>query len=75
MFKGYTRLAFIDTGDGEQQSHRERSMSTAARLEITYEEIKGSRSLLYKLVNGPWDDGFVVSPPGRAISFSDFRPN
>jgi hypothetical protein len=73
MFKGYKRLAFIDTGDGDQQANRLRSMATAARLEITFEEIKGSRSLLIKLLYGPWDDGFVVSPPGRAISFSDFR--
>ena len=73
MFKSYTRLVFIDTGTSESRLYRERSKSTAKQLHLRYEEIKGSDSILTKLLHGPWDNGFVIASPGQAISFSDFR--
>lgn len=73
MFKSYTRLAFIDTGTSESEYYRARSRSTAEQLNLRYEEIKGSISIITKLLYGPWDNGFVIASPGRAISFMDFR--
>jgi hypothetical protein len=73
MFKSYTRLVFINTGTSESKFYRAQSRSTAEQLNLRYEEIKGSDSILIKLLHGPWDDGFVIAEPGQAISFSDFR--
>jgi hypothetical protein len=73
MFKSYSRLVFIDTGTGGTELYRERSRNTAEQLNLRYEEIKGSNLIMTKLLHGPWDNGFVIAPPGRAISFTDFR--
>jgi hypothetical protein len=73
MFKSYTRLVFIDTGTGGSELYRERSRNTAEQLNLRYEEVKGSKSIITQLLYGPWDNGFVIAPPCRAISFTDFR--
>jgi hypothetical protein len=73
MLQGYRRLAFINTGNYELQKYRIRSQEIADRLGLRYEEIRGDNALVQKLLSGPWDDDFVVAPPGHAIEFSDFR--
>jgi hypothetical protein len=73
MFKNYTRLVFINTGNYELERYRERSRNTAAELNLRYEEIKGSNTILRKLLYGPWDSQFVVAKPGQTIAFTDFR--
>jgi hypothetical protein len=73
MFKSYTRLVFIDTGISESEIYRVQSKSTAEQLNLRYEEIRGSSSIIVKLLYGPWDNGFIIAPPGRAVSFTDFR--
>jgi hypothetical protein len=73
MFKNYTRLVFIDTGNYKLEHYRTRSKSMAKDLNLQFEEIKGSDSIITRLLFGPWDDNFLVIPPGRKISFLDFR--
>ena len=73
MLHGYKRLAFINTGNYELERYRTRSQEIAERLELRYEEIQGNNSLVKKLLNGPWDDDFVVAPPGHTVALSDFR--
>ncbi len=73
MLKNYTRLVFIRTGNGDTNLYRQRSQEAAARLKLRYEEIAGSGDLISRMVAGPWDGDFVVVPPGREISFLDFR--
>ena len=73
MIRHYKRLVFIDTGNYELEQYRIRSQEMAERLNLRYEEIKSTNSLARKLLSGPWDDDFVVVPPGHATSFSDFR--
>ena len=73
MLKNYTRLVFIRTGNGDLELYRQRSQDAAARLNLRYEEIAGSGELIRRMVSGPWDLDFVVVPPGREISFLDFR--
>jgi hypothetical protein len=29
--------------------------------------------MIRRLFSGPWDDEFVIIPPGKAVSFFDFR--
>ena len=73
MLAGYTRLALINTGQYNLDLYRKYAKRTAERFNLRYEEITGSTALLTKLVQGPWDEDFVLVPPGRAITFSHFR--
>ncbi|MCB2179934.1 DUF1638 domain-containing protein [bacterium] len=73
LLKNYTRLGFINTGQYEIERYREYAQHTANAFDLRFEEIEGSPSLIRKLVYGPWDDEFVVAPPGDAISYTDFK--
>jgi len=72
MLQHYRRLAFIDMGYQDQDKYRKFSEMTAKRLNLDYEEIKGTPELLGKICNGPWDDEFVVAPSGHTICLEDF---
>jgi len=39
---------------------------------LNFEEIEGSPAMVKKMVSGPWDDEFVVIPPGQTIRYTDF---
>lgn len=73
MLKNYTRLAFIDTGQYDQERYRDYARRTAAQFALRYEEIPGSTALIQKMINGPWDDDFVVARPGQTITYADFK--
>ncbi len=73
MLKNYTRLVFIRTGNGDVEHYRQASRDAAARLKLRFEEVAGSGELVRRMVSGPWDGDFVIAPPGRQISFLDFR--
>ena len=73
LLQGYKRLVFIDTGNYELERYRTRSQAIAKRLELRYEEIQGDNSLVKKLLNGLWDDEFVVAPPGHQVALTDFK--
>jgi hypothetical protein len=73
MLKNYTRLAFIDTGQHEQERYRDYTRRAAAQFNLRYEEIPGSTALIKKMLYGPWDDDFVVARPGQTISYADFK--
>ena len=73
MLKHYTRLAFIDTGQHEQARYRAYARRAAETLGLRYQEITGSDALVRKMLNGPWDDDFVVARPGETITYLDFQ--
>jgi hypothetical protein len=73
MLKNYTRLAFIDTGQHEQERYRDYTRRAATQFNLRYEEIPGSTALIKKMLYGPWDDDFVVARPGQIISYADFK--
>lgn len=72
MLNNYTRLALINTGQYALDRYRDYCHRTANRFGLCFEEIPGSDTLVRKMLHGPWDDAFVVAPPGRAITFLDF---
>jgi len=72
MLKNYTRLALINTGQYELERYRVYSRRTATRFGLRYEEIEGSTALVKKMVHGPWDEEFVVVPPGEAVCYEHF---
>ncbi len=73
MIKNYTRLVFINTGNYAIEHYRAVSRAAADEMGLKYTEIKGSNALIKKLLFGPWDDEFVITPPGQSITFLDFR--
>jgi hypothetical protein len=75
ILKNYTRLAFINTGNNKLEYYREHARSMAERFNLHYEEIQGSDVIIKKILYGPWNDEFVIIPPGKTVSFFDFRKN
>jgi len=73
MLKNYSRLAFINLGYRNAERFRQFSRKAANDLGLNYEEIEGTTRLLRRMVNGPWNDEFVVAPPGQVIQLQDFR--
>jgi hypothetical protein len=74
VLQNYKRMVFISTTDGNDlEQYREKGRERAERLNLTYEEVKGTDSFLKKLVSGDWDSDFVVVPPGRPVNFDDFK--
>lgn len=72
LLKNYKRLAFINTGQYEIDRYQAYARRTAEKFELRYEEIDGSPALVEKLLFGPWDDEFVVIPPGETVSYQAF---
>ncbi len=72
MIKNYTRLAYIDMGHDNQESYYDFARKTAHRLNLRYEEIKGTTELLEKIIHGPHENGFVICPPGKTVRHEDF---
>jgi hypothetical protein len=72
MLANYKRLALIDTGQYELERYREYARRTAERFNLRFEEIEGSNALVKKMIYGPWDDEFVVAPPGETIQYEHF---
>jgi len=73
MIRHYTRLAFIDMGYENQERYRETAKEVARELELGYQEVKGTTGLLKKMLTGPWDDEFIVAPPGYTVTLDDFN--
>jgi len=72
MFQHYTRLCFINTGHGDLAPYHAYGREMAARFKLRFETVDGSPALVQELAQGPWDDEFVVAPPGRALAYTDF---
>ena len=72
MLQNYTRLVFINTGKYRVEHYREYSERTASRYGLRYQEIFGATTLVDKMANGPWDQDFVVVPPGQTITYEAF---
>ncbi|MCX5812004.1 MAG: DUF1638 domain-containing protein [Proteobacteria bacterium] len=75
MLNNYKRLALINTGQYALEHYRDYAQRTAQRFGLRYEEIEGSTTLVKKMLNGPWDNEFIVVEPGHSIRFEDFFPN
>ena len=73
MFQHYKRILYIDTGQADQERYRDSARQNAKRLNLRYEEIPGSVALIRKMIDGLWDDDFVVARPGEKIKFDDFK--
>jgi hypothetical protein len=72
VLRNYKRLGFINTGQHEIERYRNYAHRAAERFGLHFEEIEGSSALVRKMVFCPWDEEFVVVPPGQTVRFEDF---
>jgi hypothetical protein len=65
--RNYSKYLYLTMGITDETSLIEAGRADAAKLGWDFELREGSLSLLSGLFNGPWDDDFIVVPPGRRI--------
>lgn len=75
MLRNYKRLALINTGQYQMEHYREYSRNIADRFGLRYEEIEGSNAMVKKMIEGNWDDEFVVVEPGDKIRYEHYFPS
>lgn len=63
----YSKLAFIETGIEPNDSFERRAHREAAERGWEYEKLHGDLDLIRRLLDGDWDDDFLVVPPGGRI--------
>jgi hypothetical protein len=73
MLKHYKRIVYIDTGHTDNQPYIEYARKTAEQFNLHYEEIRGSNTLIQKMLFGPWDEEILVIQPGHTITYMDFK--
>jgi hypothetical protein len=74
LLEHYTRIVLINTGRYEVETSRARITPFAETFGLEIEEVAGTTRILDALVEGGWDDDFVVAPPGHELTLRDFRP-
>ena len=72
ILANYTRVAIIDTGVVSVETLRPYVEMVAAFYELPVEYLEGSLRYLSKLVNGPYDEEFLVVEPGETLDESRF---
>lgn len=72
MFSHYTRLLFVNTGHEEIEKYSDHARTAARQLGLRYEETRGSRALMRKMVHGPWDEEFIIAEPGKTLTLDQF---
>lgn len=72
MLKNYKRLAYINTGNYDPAEWRELARKEAGKLNLQFEEIKGTGEFFNKMMNYAWDDDFLVIGPGQKVKAEMF---
>ncbi len=65
--KNYSAYLYLSMGVCDETSLIEAGRAEAAKLGWRFKERKGSMSLLRRLFEGPWNEDFLVVPPGKKI--------
>jgi hypothetical protein len=68
--KHYKRAAFIDFGIGDSSQTQAQAQANAAQRGWEFERIAGDLVLVRRLLNGDWDNDFLIANPGEQIAMS-----
>ena len=66
----YQRAAFIDMGISDGSAVEAQAREEAAKHGWAYERIAGDLVLIRRLLNGDWNEDFLVLQPGQRLSMS-----
>lgn len=66
----YQRAAFVDVGIGDGAAVEAEAQAQAARRGWIFEHINGDAGLIRRLLNGEWNEDFLVLQPGQQIARS-----
>jgi hypothetical protein len=67
VLKNYRRLMFVNTGAYRMDEHVSRVQEFAGQMDLRLETVSGSLRYFKKLLQGPWDDEFIIVQPGEAF--------
>jgi hypothetical protein len=66
----YDRAVFLDTGLGDTAAAEEKVRLEAQRRGWLFERLAGELVLIRRLLEGDWDDDFLVLQPGQRLAMS-----
>ena len=66
----YDRAAFLDTGVRDTAGLEERVRGEALRRGWLFERLRGELVLIRRLLDGDWDEDFLVLAPGQRLAMS-----
>jgi len=66
----YQRAVYIDMGVGDGSAVEEQARQEAARRGWTFERMAGDLILIRRLINGDWDQDFLIVEPGQETSMA-----
>lgn len=65
--KNYKSMAFIDTKVGDSKQYELIAKQQADEQSLEFDRLEGDTNLLFRLLNGDWDDNYVVVPAGNDV--------
>jgi hypothetical protein len=68
----YRRVVLLNTGAYEMSSYERIVRDFAGEFELDYEEMRGSKSLFSKMIQGQWDENVGRVFPGEEIGIEHF---
>ncbi|MBM3127297.1 MAG: DUF1638 domain-containing protein [Chloroflexi bacterium] len=68
--KHYNRAAFVDFEIGNASSAQKQAEENAAQRGWTFERVAGDLVLIRRLLNGDWENDFLIVAPGQQIEMA-----
>jgi hypothetical protein len=66
----YKRAVFLDIGLGDGSAVQNQAREQAERRGWEFERIETDLNLVYRQINGQWDDDFLIVHPGQSIEMT-----